>query len=90
MKFYLEIEGLSCNGCADNISNMIKDYEDVRKVTVNFESASAEFETHNSKFNTDEFIKIINETNFTVSLLDENPIINKNSFMKKIKNLFPS
>ena len=35
MKFYLEIEGMSCNGCAENISNMIKDYKDVKKVNIN-------------------------------------------------------
>ena len=89
MKIYLGIAGMSCNGCADNISNMIKDYKDVKKVNVNFENASAEIET-NSNFNNSDFIKRFDETKFTISLLFENPMNNKNSFMTKIKNLFPS
>ena len=89
MKIYLGIAGMSCNGCADNISNMIKDYKDVKKVNVNFENASAEIET-NSNFNNSDFIKRFDETKFTISLLDENPMNNKNSFMTKIKNLFLS
>ena len=89
MKIYLGIAGMSCNGCADNISNMIKDYKDVKKVNVNFENASAEIET-NSNFNNSDFIKRFDETKFTISLLDENPMNNRNSFMAKIKNLFPS
>ena len=36
MKFYIEIAGMSCNGCADNISNMIKDYKDVKKSKCQF------------------------------------------------------
>ena len=46
---------MSCNSCADNISNMIKDYKGVKKVIVNFESASAEVET-NSNFILSDFI----------------------------------
>ena len=63
MKFYIEIAGMSCNGCADNISNKIKDYKDVKKVNVNFESASAEVET-NSNFIPSDFINRFNGTKF--------------------------
>ena len=66
---------------------MIKDYKDVKKVNVNFESASAEVET-NSNFIPSDFINRFNGTKFTVSLLNEKPMNNKNSFMTKIKNLF--
>ena len=88
MKLNLQIEGMTCSGCASNITNMISTFNGVKNVTVNLNSKSAELNVNRKQFNHDEFIDKLNDTKFTVKIIEENSKKNISSFFNKITNLF--
>ena len=88
MKLNLQIDGMSCNGCASNITNMISEFSGVNNVNVNFDSKSAELDINDKQFNSDEFIHRFDDTKFTVKIVEENLRDKKTSFFNKITNLF--
>jgi copper chaperone CopZ len=85
MEYKLKIDGMSCDGCVKNISKIMTDFSNVKKVNVNLENHSAIIST-TSKFDADSFINRFNGTKFTVQILnnDSKP---KASFISKLKNL---
>ncbi len=88
MKLNLHIDGMSCNGCASNIKNMISEFNGVKNVNVNFDSKSAELDINDKQFNSVEFIHKFNDTKFIVKIVEENLKDKKSSFFNKITNLF--
>ena len=85
MKLKLKIDGMSCEGCVKNISKMMIEFSNVKKVNVTLENHSAIILT-NSNFDSTLFINRFEKTKFKVQILN-NDLKSKSSFISKLKKL---
>lgn len=84
-KLKLKIDGMSCNGCVENISKMMFELGTIKNVEIDLDQKSG-FIFTNSKFDLSKFLNRFKETKFKVQILNEQ-IEQNSSLFSKIKNL---
>lgn len=84
-KIELKIEGMSCNGCVENISKMMMDLGSIKNVEIDLDKKFGLISTK-SNFDSNNFLKRFEGTKFAVKILNEQ-VVQKNSLFTKIKNL---
>lgn len=84
-KIELKIDGMSCNGCVENISKMMMDLGSIKNVEIDLDKKFGLISTK-SNFDSNNFLKRFEGTKFAVKILNEQ-VVQKNSLFTKIKNL---
>ena len=84
-KIELKIDGMSCNGCVENISKMMMDLGTIKNVEIDLDKKFGLISTK-SNFDSNNFLKRFEGTKFAVKILNEQ-VVQKNSLFTKIKNL---
>ena len=81
----LKIDGMSCNGCVENISKMMMDLGTIKNVEIDLDKKFGLIST-NSDFNSNNFLKRFEGTKFEVQILNEQ-VEQSSSIFSKLKKL---
>ena len=81
----LKIDGMSCNGCVENISKMMMDLGTIKNVEIDLDKNIGLISTK-SNFDSNNFLNRFEGTKFDVKILNEQ-VVQKNSIFSKLKNL---
>ena len=84
-KIELKIDGMSCNGCVENISKMMMDLGTIKNVEIDIDKNIGLISTK-SNFDSNNFLNRFEGTKFDVKILNEQ-VEQKSSLFSKIKNL---
>ncbi|MAJ44360.1 MAG: hypothetical protein CMF96_06405 [Candidatus Marinimicrobia bacterium] len=83
-KIKIRVNGMTCNGCVENISKMIMNLGTVKSIKINLDEKIGIINT-NSKFDKDDFLNTFVESKFNVEILNEQ-VNHKITLLSKLKN----
>ncbi|MBU2494244.1 MAG: heavy metal translocating P-type ATPase [Bacteroidetes bacterium] len=71
-KYNLPVEGMTCASCVARVEKILKKFDGLDDVSVNFASEKVSFNADNSKVNLDEVAKAIEEYGYKLKLNEDN------------------
>ncbi len=78
-KFSIPVEGMTCASCVARVEKVVKKFEGIEDVSVNFATEKLSFEADESKLNINKISEILNDYGYKLNYTQETTEVKKNS-----------